>query len=280
MKTPQRLRDTSISAPSQTRSEGISTAQRTRCTSCSHHAMPTPIRTGPMTIDDLVTRGVDEPYRLFTSRSEYRLLLRQDNALRRLYPLATRLHLLSPEERRAAESRLAAEDQVLKLAESSPVSPGKANNVLTKLGSTSIREPVRIADLARRPEVPLSDLLTAIGLDIDSEAVAWANIELKYSGYMAKERSAAGRVASMEHFEIPSGLEYQTIGSLSTEAREKLSAVRPKSLGQASRIPGVSPSDIQNLIGAVLRLRTIRLKVSRETGISPLKASRDTGDLS
>jgi tRNA uridine 5-carboxymethylaminomethyl modification enzyme len=140
-----------------------------------------------------------------------------------------------------------------------------ANSVLARMSSALIREPVRVADLARRPEVPLSDLLTAIGQDGEREAVEWANIELKYSGYMAKERSAADRMARMESLEIPSGLEYRTLDSLSTEAREKLSAVRPTSLGQASRIPGVSPSDIHNLIGAVLKLRSLLSAVSRET---------------
>lgn len=216
-------------------------------------------------VDDLVSRGVDEPYRLFTSRSEYRLLLRQDNALRRLHPLASQLHLLSQEECRSAESRLAAEDRVRDLAESTSVSPETGNGVLASLGSAAIREPVRIADLARRPEVPLAELLSATGLQVDSERIEWANIELKYAGYMAKERAAADRVGRMEDFKIPSELEYRSISSLSSEAREKLGKVRPTSLGQASRIPGVSPSDIQNLIGAVLRLRAVPV-VSRETG--------------
>jgi tRNA uridine 5-carboxymethylaminomethyl modification enzyme len=216
-------------------------------------------------VDDLVSRGVDEPYRLFTSRSEYRLLLRQDNALRRLYPLASKLELLTTEETRFAESRLLAEDRVRELAESRQISPDQANSTLSQLGSQTIREPVRIADLGRRPEVPLVELLQTAGLEVDHEAVESVNIELKYSGYMARERAAVERIARMESFEIPEGVEYRTIASLSTEAREKLTTVRPASLGQASRIPGVSPSDIQNLMGAVLKLRRRPVgRVSRE----------------
>jgi tRNA uridine 5-carboxymethylaminomethyl modification enzyme len=216
-------------------------------------------------VDDLVSRGVDEPYRLFTSRSEYRLLLRQDNALRRLYPLASKLELLTTEETRSAESRLVAEDRVRELAEARQISPDEANSTLSELGSQTIRESVRIADLGRRPEVPLVELLQTAGLEADHEAVESVNIELKYSGYMARERGAVERIARMENFEIPEGVEYRTIASLSTEAREKLSTVRPASLGQASRIPGVSPSDIQNLMGAVLKLRRSVARVSRET---------------
>jgi tRNA uridine 5-carboxymethylaminomethyl modification enzyme len=216
-------------------------------------------------VDDLVSRGVDEPYRLFTSRSEYRLLLRQDNALRRCHPLARRLGILSPAEARSAEIRLEAEDTLLDLVESRQLSPTSANPVLDRRGSTAIGEAMRVAELARRPEVPLADLLTSLGVDADPEAAEWVNIELKYSGYMARERSAAERLSRMEGFELPSDLEYGELNSLSTEAREKLGTVRPTSLGQASRIPGVSPSDIQNLVAAVLKRNRAELGVSRET---------------
>jgi tRNA uridine 5-carboxymethylaminomethyl modification enzyme len=215
-------------------------------------------------IDDLVTRGVDEPYRLFTSRSEFRLLLRQDNALRRLYPIAERLSLLSDGERRTAEKRIQAEDQVQSWAESTSISPGEANPVLERSGSRSIEGPFRIAELARRPEVPLGDLLEAVGIAAPAENCAWADIQFKYAGYLAKEHSTATRLAKMDDFSIPAELAYEDLGSLSFEARQKLSALRPTSVGQARRIPGVSPSDIHGLVAAIIRTRR-PVSVSRET---------------
>jgi tRNA uridine 5-carboxymethylaminomethyl modification enzyme len=215
--------------------------------------------------DDLVSRGVDEPYRLFTSRSEYRLLIRQDNALRRLYPLAQRLGLLSSEEERRAEKRLRTEDEVRLLAESTAINPATANPILRRLGSSELVEPVRIADLARRPEVPLSDLLLAAGVDSVDGSAAWADIEFKYAGYLAREQTAAERLARMNDLLIPEHLEYQTLTSLSYEAREKLQTIRPYSLGQAGRIPGVSPSDLQSLVFEILKRRNHPPVVSRET---------------
>jgi tRNA uridine 5-carboxymethylaminomethyl modification enzyme len=225
-------------------------------------------------IDDLVNRGVDEPYRLFTSRSEYRLLLRQDNALRRLVPLAQALNLLSQDELRTAAARLEREEEMRSQAESTRITPERANPVLLERGSTPIREPVRIAELARRPEVPLHELLEAAQIVGDKASAEWADIELKYCGYLAKERLAAQKVAQMEELELPSDMDYGRLTSLSFEAREKLREVRPQSLGQASRIPGVSPSDIQNLVLALLRLRQTGRPVSRET-LDPAEATLD-----
>jgi tRNA uridine 5-carboxymethylaminomethyl modification enzyme len=205
--------------------------------------------------DDLVSRGVDEPYRLFTSRSEYRLLLRQDNALRRLLPIADRLHLLSTEERSVAEKRLLAEEEIRSVAETMVMTPAEANPVLAGRGSSEIGEPRRIAELARRPEVPLLELLEILGRAPSDGSHEWAEIELKYAGYLAKEQSAAARLAQMDEFQIPEGIEYRVLGTLSYEAREKLERVRPRSLGQASRIPGVSPSDLQGLVMEVLKYR-------------------------
>ena len=206
-------------------------------------------------VDDLVHRGVDEPYRLFTSRSEFRLLLRQDNALRRLLPLATRLGLLDDHELRAAERRVRREEEVLALAECTPLEPDAANHLLRLSGSAPVSERLRVADLARRPNVPTTSLLDAAGVTVSEEDAEWADIELKYGGYLQRERAAASRLAGMDGFSLPEEMEYRGLATLSYEAREKLQSSRPASLGQASRIPGVSPSDLQNLVMEVLKLR-------------------------
>ena len=215
-------------------------------------------------VDDLVSRGVDEPYRLFTSRSEFRLLLRQDNALRRLSSLAERRGLLTDEEQRVAQCILAEEDAALELARTTAISPAAANPVLTSAASASIGDPHRIAELACRPGVPLWGLFHAAGVDFPGARLEWADIELKYAGYLERERQAAARIADMDEFELPIGLNYSRMESLSTEARQKLGAAQPRSLGQAGRIPGVSPNDLQGLVVAVLQWRR-EGTVSRET---------------
>ena len=206
-------------------------------------------------IDDLVTRGVDEPYRLFTSRAEFRLLLRQDNALRRLFPAAKRLGLLTDKEVRAAEGRLEEEEEVRALAEQTALKPTHVNGVLTQSGTRIIGEPTRIAELARRPGVSLTDLLGAIAWGGNPSRAEWADIEFKYEGYLSRERASAARLSELEGFVLPPDLPYLSLGSLSMEAREKLDRARPDSLGRAARISGVSPNDIQNLVLEVLKWR-------------------------
>jgi tRNA uridine 5-carboxymethylaminomethyl modification enzyme len=213
-------------------------------------------------VDDLVHRGVDEPYRLFTSRAEFRLLLRQDNALRRLFPLAERLGLLSDDERRRADRWLAREEEVLDLAERTVADPGISNAILVETGSAPVDSRQRVADLARRPRVSTAALLQASGIEVEAEAAEWADIELKYAGYLTRERAAAGRLSQMDGFALPVGLEYEGLMTLSFEARQKLAIARPNSLGQAGRIPGVSPSDLQSLVMEVLKRRRSRHEMS------------------
>jgi tRNA uridine 5-carboxymethylaminomethyl modification enzyme len=209
-------------------------------------------------VDDLVTRGVDEPYRLFTSRAEYRLLLRQDNALRRLLPVSLALGLLPHGDASGAEERLGKEEEIRELAETWNSGPDSVNALLGAAGSKQIASPTRISELARRPGVRLSELLASNGWEGEARLAEWADIEFKYEGYLLRERASAARVGEMESFELSSELPYARFSSLSFEAREKLSAVRPETLGRAGRIPGVSQSDIQNLVLEVLKWRRHR----------------------
>ncbi|OLC74857.1 MAG: tRNA uridine-5-carboxymethylaminomethyl(34) synthesis enzyme MnmG [Gemmatimonadetes bacterium 13_1_40CM_4_69_8] len=207
-------------------------------------------------VDDLVTRGVDEPYRLFTSRSEFRMLLRQDNALRRLLPLAERLALLSDEERRTAERRLGEEEQVLEAARQTTITPSQADPVLVGTG-TRLGQPERVAVVAKRPGAGLGRLLQAAGVacPYGDDVLAAAEIEIKYDGYLAREREAAARLAELAAFALPFDLPYLEFRSLATEARQKLDRIRPASLAQAARVPGISPSDLHNLVIETARWR-------------------------
>jgi tRNA uridine 5-carboxymethylaminomethyl modification enzyme len=210
-------------------------------------------------VDDLVTRGVDEPYRLFTSRSEFRLTVRQDNALRRLGPIGARLGIYSEFEEATIKTRLDHEDTAIRLAETTSIRPEEAASILSGARSAPLSQAVRIVEVARRQDIPLERLFKAVGLggDLDNEALVTADLEIKYAGYFERERAQAERMRRMGDFSLDPDLEYGDMRSLSIEARQKLSNLRPHSLAQASRIPGVSPSDLQNLVIEIERRRRL-----------------------
>ncbi|MGK2961357.1 MAG: tRNA uridine-5-carboxymethylaminomethyl(34) synthesis enzyme MnmG [Gemmatimonadaceae bacterium] len=209
-------------------------------------------------VDDLVTCGVDEPYRLFTSRSEFRLTVRQDNALQRLGGIAAGLGLYSAEERNVVESRAEEERCILEIAGLKSITPLQAASSLESAASAPLAQTVKIIEVARRPGVSLESLLAAAGssTDFSAESLLSVDLEIKYSGYFDRERAQAGRMRQMGDFAIPSGLDYGAMSSLSHEARQKLQSIQPRTLAQATRIPGVSPSDVQNLVIEIERRRS------------------------
>ncbi|UCF20174.1 MAG: tRNA uridine-5-carboxymethylaminomethyl(34) synthesis enzyme MnmG [Gemmatimonadota bacterium] len=204
-------------------------------------------------IDDLVTKGVDEPYRLFTSRAEFRLLLRQDNALVRLGPRAAALGLLNDEQRRNLDATLERQERARDWVSETLAHPESVNAYLEGRGTSGIEEPVALRELTKRPEVALLDLVGEGGPlagngapDLDS--LAALDMEIKYAGYVAKERARAQALSRRAEFRLPRDLPYLELCSLAMEARQKLDRVRPLTLAQAARIPGVGPSDLQNLV--------------------------------
>ena len=209
-------------------------------------------------IDDLVTKGVDEPYRMFTSRAEYRILLRQDNADVRLTPLSHELGLASDERMRRVGEKTRYTDEIVKSVQEIPIMPGDANALLESLGTPGLQQRVKLVNLLLRPELKMEHLLamspqlkTVVeGLPpyLKDEVVGAAEILLKYQRYIEKEKDVADRILKFEDVVLPVGFDYFTLTSLSYEAREKLNKMQPRTLGQASRISGVSPADVSVLL--------------------------------
>lgn len=209
-------------------------------------------------IDDLVTKGVDEPYRMFTSRAEYRILLRQDNADIRLTPLSNAIGLASDERMRRVEEKERYTESLSQFVSDTPVTPTEANAMLERLDTPVLQQKVKLVNLLLRPEVGMNDLLTispdlqdrvgAIPSEVRNEVVNAAEILLKYQRYIEKEQDVAGRILKFEDVVLPSDFDYFSLQSLSYEAREKLNKMRPRTIGQASRISGVSPADVSVLL--------------------------------
>lgn len=209
-------------------------------------------------IDDLVTKGVDEPYRMFTSRAEYRILLRQDDADMRLTPRAAEIGLATEERISLLEEKRRLRDELIQFASDYSVKPTSINPFLESIEETPLRQGLKLFDLLLRPKlnfevlIPVISALRRVVEHIPerrrAEIVEAAEILIKYSGYIVREREQAEKLDRLEYVHIPEHIVYSDIQSLSTEARQKLESIRPKTIGQASRIPGISPHDVSVLL--------------------------------
>ncbi|MBK7444349.1 MAG: tRNA uridine-5-carboxymethylaminomethyl(34) synthesis enzyme MnmG [Bacteroidetes bacterium] len=205
-------------------------------------------------VDDLINKGTEEPYRMFTSRAEYRVLLRQDNADIRLTKKSHDIGLASDERLKRVNEKIAATAKLIAFLRDLSVDPDQVNGMLESKGSTTIKQKTKVAQLLSRPHIGLNDLI-GLNAAVDAELLNYetefreqAEISIKYEGYIAKEKELVDKMLRLENIIIHDAIDYHQLHSISSEAREKLSKIKPKTLGQASRISGVSPSDIAVLM--------------------------------
>lgn len=209
-------------------------------------------------IDDLVTKGVDEPYRMFTSRAEYRILLRQDDADMRLTPRGHELGLVDDERYALMVSKREQRDRLIEFTRNFSLKPALINDALEALGTSHLKQGVKLVDLILRPQITIMSLVPYIDAlrhevekledDRRDEIIEAAEILIKYQGYIDREKLVADKIHRLEELRLPSTIDYASMKSLSTEARQKLEKIRPVTVAQASRIPGISPSDINVLL--------------------------------
>jgi tRNA uridine 5-carboxymethylaminomethyl modification enzyme len=208
-------------------------------------------------IDDLITKGVDEPYRMFTSRAEYRILLRQDNADERLTKKASQLGLASNERVELLTKKEEKVEEIIDFVRNFSIKADRINPFLERIGTSPLKQGMKLLELLTRPHIdlelmaqdvaPLKELLETIG-ERREEIIESADIKIKYSGYIKRERMMADKITRLEEIRIKDKFNYNNIQSLSTEARQKLTKINPETIAQAGRIPGVSPNDISVLL--------------------------------
>ncbi|WP_299213875.1 tRNA uridine-5-carboxymethylaminomethyl(34) synthesis enzyme MnmG [uncultured Dokdonia sp.] len=206
-------------------------------------------------IDDLITKGTEEPYRMFTSRAEYRTLLRQDNADERLTPLSHKVGLASQERLVMMEEKREASDKLVKYFEDTSILPEEVNGILEERGSSPMRQSDKMFKVFSRPQIYLDDIKNFKKVatyiedhNIEKDVLEQAEIKVKYAGYIEKEKANADKLNRLENIKIPTNFDYSKLKSLSYEAKEKLEKIRPATISQASRISGVSPSDISVML--------------------------------
>ncbi|MEE3020077.1 MAG: tRNA uridine-5-carboxymethylaminomethyl(34) synthesis enzyme MnmG, partial [Bacteroidota bacterium] len=206
-------------------------------------------------IDDLITKGTEEPYRMFTSRAEYRTLLRQDNADTRLTPLSHKIGLATDERLRVMESAQERANGLIDFLRKTSIQPEQINPILNSNDTAAVKQSTKLAKILSRPQLTMNDLTSVVPLanflaenQHNQETLEQAEIQIKYAGYIEKEEAQAKKLDRLESIKIPDGFDYNNIQSISTEARQKLTEIQPKTLSQASRISGVSPSDISVLL--------------------------------